>query len=292
MDKKQIPENYKIPDSPEGKSAPPSRQIRHKTRPMQWQAPPPAVSKSIPEPRPGTDYPENQETNLIDRNAPHCMDDQEEQETKIISIVGAQPSPHPEPSPYPEPSQHPEPSPYSSQTRVVVKLDEKDTTLLNKKQNRPWRLLAIIALPLLVLSTSLNFYLWSALCYSKTREAKTLPPGRATPPANKPATSEPVASAAATPEPPRPTAPEPPEPVETAPEPATEPGILSVTQRSWDTKRIRVTVNNRLRGKTPLKLELEPGKYDIVFSRKGNRSFRKVVIKPGQTTTMVARVPI
>jgi hypothetical protein len=75
-----------------------------------------------------------------------------------------------------------------------------------------------------------------------------------------------------------------------APEQA--PGFLVVDKSSKDQGGpIKVSVNQRLKGRTPLRIELAPGSYDLAFSREGKRRFKKVTIVSNQETKMVATVP-
>jgi hypothetical protein len=54
---------------------------------------------------------------------------------------------------------------------------------------------------------------------------------------------------------------------------------------------IKVSVDKRTVGNTPLELELKPGKYDIVFSRDGKRKFKRITVESGQETKLTASVP-
>jgi hypothetical protein len=54
---------------------------------------------------------------------------------------------------------------------------------------------------------------------------------------------------------------------------------------------IKVSVNQRLKGRTPIRIELAPGSYDIAFSREGKRRFRKVTVVSNREIEMVATVP-
>ena len=67
-------------------------------------------------------------------------------------------------------------------------------------------------------------------------------------------------------------------------------GTLSVIHRYPSFESVKVSVNTRFRGRSPLKLELPPGKYDITFSRDGKRSFRRAVIESGKTLEIYARI--
>ncbi|MCP4199331.1 MAG: response regulator, partial [Proteobacteria bacterium] len=75
-----------------------------------------------------------------------------------------------------------------------------------------------------------------------------------------------------------------------APEEA--PGILVVDKSPKDEGGpIKVSVNKRVKGRTPVRIELAPGSYDIAFSREGKRRFKKVTIVSNQEVEMVATVP-
>jgi hypothetical protein len=79
---------------------------------------------------------------------------------------------------------------------------------------------------------------------------------------------------------------------ETKAEKASVPGFLVVDKSSTDDGGpIKVSVNQRLKGRTPLRIELAPGSYDIAFSRKGKRRFKKVTVVSNQESEMVATVP-
>ena len=74
--------------------------------------------------------------------------------------------------------------------------------------------------------------------------------------------------------------------------PPPPPGFLVVEQaRDDEGGPIRVSVDDRLRGRTPIRIELAPGEHDIAFSREGKRRFLKVVIESDEDTEIVATVP-
>jgi CheY-like chemotaxis protein len=76
----------------------------------------------------------------------------------------------------------------------------------------------------------------------------------------------------------------------TAPE--EPPGYLAVDKSPSDEGGpIRVSVDNRLKGTTPLRIELVPGPHDVAFSREGKRRFKTITIVSDQDTEMVAKVP-
>jgi len=68
-------------------------------------------------------------------------------------------------------------------------------------------------------------------------------------------------------------------------------GTLKVTKPSDATGAIRVSVDGKLRGRAPLRVQLPPGLHEIVFSHNGKRTMRMVSIQTGQTKTIEAKVP-
>ncbi len=73
--------------------------------------------------------------------------------------------------------------------------------------------------------------------------------------------------------------------------PASVPGVLSIAQPADDSLPIRVSVDNRVKGRAPIKLDLSPGEHHIAFSRDGKRSFRTVIIESKKTKKITAKVP-
>ena len=70
------------------------------------------------------------------------------------------------------------------------------------------------------------------------------------------------------------------------------PGFLVVEQSPKDTgDAIKVSVDKRVRGRTPIRIELAPGRHDVVFSRDGKRKYKKAIIVSGEETELTATVP-
>lgn len=65
--------------------------------------------------------------------------------------------------------------------------------------------------------------------------------------------------------------------------PATSMGTLQVRVPNGATAPISVSVNNRRHGNAPTSIKVEPGLHEIVFTYQGNRIFRMVNVKAGQT---------
>jgi PleD family two-component response regulator len=159
---------------------------------------------------------------------------------------------------------------------------------------KSWQVIAMIAIVLLGISIYFNFN-----PKTEQQQSDMALEGDAVPPSEskKPEQVKPSAEVGA-PEQPKAqaTQEEPARAAETKAEkaaaPEQAPGFLVVDKSSTDDGGpIKVSVNQRLKGRTPLRIELAPGSYDIAFSRKGKRRFKKVTVVSNQESEMVATVP-
>jgi hypothetical protein len=159
---------------------------------------------------------------------------------------------------------------------------------------KAWQVIAMIAIVLLGISIYFNFNPKTEQQQSDMAlERDAVPPGEN----KKPEQVKPSAKVGA-PEQPKAqaTQEEPARAAETQAEkaaaPEQAPGFLVVDKSSTDDGGpIKVSVNQRVKGRTPLRIELAPGSYDIAFSREGKRRFKQVTVVSNQETEMVATVP-
>ncbi|MDJ0761630.1 MAG: response regulator [Myxococcota bacterium] len=68
-------------------------------------------------------------------------------------------------------------------------------------------------------------------------------------------------------------------------------GVLYIKQPSDAPGRIKISVDGRVRGRSPIKLKLSPGLHEIVYSYQGRRIFKKVTIQANQRKEIIAEVP-
>jgi CheY-like chemotaxis protein len=183
-----------------------------------------------------------------------------------------------------------------------IRVDTASTvSVLPDKWTKAWQVIAMVAMVLLAISIYFNFRPKNVPSQPDTTMESEVVSREDTPKVEKvsPTPAKPVISleqpdkieGKKESEPAKETKPEKVEEKAVA-APEEPPGYLVVDKSPKDDGGpIRVSVNQRLKGKTPVTIELAPGTYDIAFSRDGKRSFKTITIVSKEETVMVARVP-